>query len=254
MVDLKQFGRNVKRSGEVSPGLLNRAKYLYWSYSSKLPVMHSLTMKLRFPELDPLTLMVRTNRSDMFIAGEVFDQKCYDIDLDFAPKTILDLGGNIGFSTIYYKRRYPGADVAVVEPIPDNLKLLRRNLAMNGVEARVFEGAISIEPGTINMQLSDKPSEHKVSGNGAGDLEVRGYSIPEIIKEMGWDSIDLLKVDVEGYEYELLQKNTDWLEKVGVMIMELHPPFTQEEFEALMKSKGFTTEELPEGLLLVRRT
>ena len=102
-------------------------------------------------------LRLRANAgADAFIFSEVFEHEYYRLPMTDAPKTILDLGANIGLTLIYFERHFPQAVLAGVEPIRSNFDILQENLTLNGLNAAVFAGAIDIADGQIRMELSTK--------------------------------------------------------------------------------------------------
>jgi FkbM family methyltransferase len=252
-MNLRKLARNWADSARFTPSAGDRVRYLYWLYASRAGLGGSLELSLRHEGVGTVRLSVRVNATDRFIASEVFEHRCYRVEGLVDPATILDLGGNIGLSSVYFSRAYPAASIAVVEPVPANLALLKRNLAANGATARVFEGAIGTEPGTIRMALSERDSDHRVASGGEAGVEVRAYTVPEVMEAMGWSAVDLLKMDIEGYEAELLAGNPAWLSSVRAAIMELHPPYGEAAFRADMTASGFHVERLPSGLFLLRR-
>jgi methylase of polypeptide subunit release factors len=63
---------------------------------------------------------------------EIFEDSVYEVgDLGPAPR-IVDCGANVGLATAWFVTRHPGASVVALEPEPDALALLRRNVAENG--------------------------------------------------------------------------------------------------------------------------
>jgi hypothetical protein len=61
---------------------------------------------------------------------------------------------------------------------------------------------------------------------GRSDLKlldtVKAYSIPEILEQAMTDRIDILKLDIEGTEKELFSGATNWLDRVSIIVIELH--------------------------------
>jgi hypothetical protein len=52
---------------------------------------------------------------------------------------------------------------------------------------------------------------------------IPAYSIASIVKEMNWSTIDLLKLDIEGSEKEVFEKNYEsWLPQTKMIIIEVH--------------------------------
>lgn len=218
-------------------------------------------LEIAFRYRDPigaLRLRVRANRgSDGFIFGEVFEHEYYDLGLPFSPETILDLGGNAGFTAVYFERVYPGARIAVVEPVPENLRVLRQNVEVNAPAVVVLPSAVAVTDGPIRMELGVLDYGHRIAEPGAslGDrsIEVAGVSIPTMMDRLGWARIGLLKVDIEGYEKTLFAAEPEWLRLVDAMCIECHDGFGRADLDDIAERFGFGRPvQLPGIWLLVR--
>src|SRR5260221_3355060 len=79
----------------------------------------------------PQDLWLRTFGGDIFVFYEIFGTNCYAIPFGMLnnPQTIIDLGANIGLTTLYLAARALSARFICVEPVPTNAELLRRNVA-----------------------------------------------------------------------------------------------------------------------------
>jgi hypothetical protein len=64
-------------------------------------------------------------------------------------------------------------------------------------------------------------------------------TIPELIETSGYKRVSILKVDIEGAELELFKHNTDWLELVDNLVIELHGEECSEVFFRAIKEKEF---------------
>ena len=194
----------------------------------------------------------------------VFVDREYDCAdrLPVPPRRILDLGGNIGFGSVFFAGLFPKAVFGVVEPDPRNLPLLRRNLEINGVAAQVVEGAIGAEAGSLQLRFGRDPTCSSLAGTGMHDLSdtvrVDLTTVPQVLENLGWDKVDLLKIDIEGAEDDLLSRHNDWLERVGAILMEIHPNTTAERLNRCVAPHGFTLERFGSGrepvYLAVKRT
>lgn len=217
------------------------------------------------PPVGDVRLQVRGNKgSDAFIISEVFEHRYYDLPLDFTPSTVLDLGANVGLTAIYFARTYPTAQIAAVEPMPNNLELLEANFDANNINAQVFAAAISTSDGTLEMEISDKDYGHKVSGLAEPKSEnlerrknqnliVRAISVPTIMRELGWQKIGLMKIDIEGYEQVLLTRNCDWLKQVDAICIEPHDDYGERDLSELATKYDFKQPvQLPGTWLLTR--
>src|SRR3954466_1211485 len=78
-------------------------------YYGRLPILKNLQPYGRYGLCYPdpigfLDVELR-NISDVIVFREIFDDEAYKVQLAVAPKTILDLGANVGFASIYFRRR-----------------------------------------------------------------------------------------------------------------------------------------------------
>jgi FkbM family methyltransferase len=183
----------------------------------------------------------------------VFKDQEYDCATRFeqVPRRILDLGGNIGFGSVFFSKIFPEAKFAVVEPDPRNLPLLRTNLGLNRVPATVIEGAIGSAAGTLALRFGTNPTCSSLAGTGMHDLShsvtVTVTTVPKVMEQAGWDHVDLVKIDIEGAEEDLLAHDNQWLAKVGAIIMEVHPNTTVERLNGHLAPFGFFLERFGAG-------
>ncbi len=166
---------------------------------------------------------IRANGEDTSLLRQIFVNGEYDLPSENVRR-VVDLGANIGMATLYLSRKFPDAEIACVEPSPQNAPLLKRVIALNGVRARVFEAAIGPADGSIDLFLSAQPDCTSVVNavNPVGVINVPQISMDHLMKDMGWDGIDVLKLDIEGAEKFLLTENQSWLEKVRMVVGESH--------------------------------
>ena len=125
--------------------------------------------------------------------------------------TIFDIGANIGYYVLMELGLLNGRGrVIAIEPSPDNVRLLRRNLALNGHDdIKIIEGAVSDSQGARVFHLSAQSNLgtfHTV-GSGAKHLSgetitVRTLTVPELAADHG--APDLIRMDVEGHEVEVI--------------------------------------------------
>ena len=98
---------------------------------------------------------------------EVWNDEVYRLPLDQSPKTIVDLGANIGLTSLWYAKRYEPTQIVAVEPVPANARLIRRNLEVNGITdiTTVIEAAVGPESGTARFRVEGR-IEHRCAGRG----------------------------------------------------------------------------------------
>jgi FkbM family methyltransferase len=134
---------------------------------------------------------------------------------------VIDAGANIGASSVYFALQYSSGRVVAVEPEKGNADLLRRNT--EGLDIVVWEAALGAESGTAF--LSDPGhSDWGFRVGESGAVPVTVVSVPELLT--GADESQLFplicKIDIEGGEASLFAKNTEWVDRFALIVIELH--------------------------------
>ena len=169
------------------------------------------------------------------------------IDATVTPgATVVDVGANIGYNTIYAARRTGRSGrVVAVEPAPDNLAVLERNLAAARLSNVVVErAAAGRAAGTCDFYLRGATSAvnslypESCYAAVTGVLRVPVARLDELVD----GEADLVKIDVEGAELEVLEGMSRLLRHPRLaLIVEWHP--------ALQAMAGYGADDLPRWLL-----
>lgn len=153
-------------------------------------------------------------RSDLEVLNEVLVLEEYRVDE--RPRTVLDLGSHIGVSVLAFRAAFPDAEIVAVEPDPHSYSRLRRNTAqLNGVRLRRL--ALTAHDGEAAFAPAAQPW---VSALGHGGITVQARTLETLLDELGWDRVDLLKIDIEGAELDVLRSPA--LDRVGMIVGEIH--------------------------------
>ncbi len=133
---------------------------------------------------------------------------------------IVDCGANIGLSAVWFANLFPEARIVAVEPAADNIDLMRRNLAAYPNAEIVAGGVWDRQTQLSIVDRNVLPWAYQVDDQGPGETGgVQSHTIAEIA---GDRPILVMKVDIEGSESALFRSNTGWLDKTGLLIIELH--------------------------------
>jgi FkbM family methyltransferase len=178
----------------------------------------------------PITL--RAGSSDVLTYEQVFVERQYAINLRKPPRTIVDCGGYVGLTAVYFTTTFPEARIVAVEPDPENFDVLRENVAPYPSVVPVHGAVWSeetvlrvIDPGVGTWGYRTLPGR---SGGSPARGEVAAQTIPQLIEEHELGQIDILKLDIEGAEKQVLQASGDWIDRVGVLAVEVHPDLDPE--------------------------
>jgi FkbM family methyltransferase len=191
-------------------------------------------------------LPMRMSSEDFAAFREIFLNGYYDQDLG-QPDTILDLGGYCGYTAIAFSARFPWARVAAVEPHPGNFAALAANVKLNDLPVTVIQAAATVADGSLNLFLGGGMTHGLIPTNySTGEsIIVDGLSVPTILDRLGWERIDLLKIDIEGAEEMLFRAHQPWLASVQTIIGEYHGSYRIPEIRSDLAPLGFNVKDLP---------
>lgn len=143
-------------------------------------------------------------------------------------ETVLDVGTNIGISTLYLADLFPDARIFAFEPMPENYALLVRN-TRHLPRVQVLPVALGERDGTIDLFASDSGTNFGgFSRFEAGSDTRRTLAVPLRHARRQLDDLDIpsasvIKIDVEGSEWEVLTAlGIDFLRDTKLIMGELH--------------------------------
>ena len=140
--------------------------------------------------------------------------------LNFKPETIVDAGAHIGMASILFARKFPFARIIAIEPEPSNFAALLRNTSPYK-NITLVQAALWNEDGEVTLGRSNAHVKGAFQVVENGEKRVRAMTMDTLMRETGIQSIDLLKVDIEGAEKEVFTA-CDWIQKVRIVAIELH--------------------------------
>ena len=125
--------------------------------------------------------------------------------------TILDCGANVGIFSVWAAARRPDARIVALEPFPATFAALEANIRDNHLANRVrcVQVGLAAEPGERLIRTAgDSPDRQLVLGETAETSDqtvaVQCLDLAACLQRHGLDDLDLLKMDIEGSEWEVL--------------------------------------------------
>lgn len=116
---------------------------------------------------------------------------------------VLDIGANVGVYSIEASKKIgKKGKVFAFEPVPENVELLKFNLAANNASnVAVIPAGVGSKDGKLKLYLA----EHSIATHSAGKIsdkfiEVATFAIDSFVKSQKLKKIDMIKIDIEGYE------------------------------------------------------
>ena len=185
--------------------------------------------KLQLIKINGLSIpfAFRPNSTDVYVMQQIFQNVDYALPIkNFHPKLILDCGGNIGCSAIFFTNVYHDAQIYAVEPDKMNFKILKLNTVffdnVHPINSALWDKETFIK---VVVGIPGRNSAYMTIETTADDSQAfRTTTVSKILAESGFDEIDLMKIDIEGAEKEVFSAPDvdDWLSKVKVLVIELH--------------------------------
>lgn len=181
--------------------------------------------------------------------------------------TVVDIGAHIGAFAV--RAASLASRVLCYEPAPENLALLRRNVARYP-NVEVHPLAVAGRRGPVRLYLRENPAAHSLLPGGSGAsfnaISVEGISLEDIFREHAVERCDFLKLDCEGAEYEILYAAPRELwRRIARVALEYHPAGdadprgSGEALAGYLDQMGYRTELRPskhhprKGLLFAER-
>lgn len=189
---------------------------------------------------DGARISYRANRGDIQTVREVWLAETYRLPFEVNQlDTVVDLGANIGLTSVYLARRYHARRLIAVEPLRANAELARLNFEQNHIESTLIEAAVGAKDGMVRFSAD---TDFNLGRVGPAGSAVRSMSMSSILLELeDVERIDLLKVDIEGAEGPLLNGRREWLDRVENLIVEFHPDrLDPEPLVRLLSDEGFS--------------
>lgn len=149
---------------------------------------------------------------------------------DFENSTVVDVGANVGYFSLWWLSRFPRSKVIAVEPMPNNFSLLERNKALNpDKNFHLVNCAVRSRAGNIILNFDQSDSFTTAASvlkntRGRDEICVKAISLNQLLADFHLSRIDFLKLDCEGSEYDILYHcDGALLDSIRCIAMEAHP-------------------------------
>ena len=143
-------------------------------------------------------------------------------------RLVIDLGANVGLWTFRYAKLYPECHFIAYEPYPVNVRHFKMGLAENKfTNVDLAECAVTHDGRDVTLVMDPTNSgSASAYNNHVSDMfprqKVHSITLNEAFEHHA--SVDCLKVDIEGAEFQLFEGFTHW-DKLKKVFIEVHPRY-----------------------------
>jgi FkbM family methyltransferase len=172
-----------------------------------------------------------------------------DIVEQFSPKTgdiVIDVGAAFGFYTIMASKRVgQQGKVVAIEPQPNILEMLNRNIKLNELTNIItLNYAVYSERGKVRLYSNYSIIQERAGQSLQSFIEVSADTLDNLLRQVGIDEANWIKVDVEGAELEVLKGAAGILSRSSdiSILVEVHSPDLLRPILELCESYKFGVE------------
>lgn len=154
-----------------------------------------------------------------FVAKDI-ENNAYGIhDISPDPKLIVDCGAHVGMVSMYLAKKHPNAQIIAVEPFSINLINFEHNLRINEItNVSIVKKGLTSDGRLIDLGCSEVNSGGVCPHWGTGTPHIPSCTLSELLAP--YEKVDFLKLDIEGFEFEILPHFNDWhkIQDAGIEI------------------------------------
>jgi FkbM family methyltransferase len=210
-------------------------------------------------------MQLRNLSSDFNVFHQVLIEEEYSFAKDLyqkyfgtEPRNLLDIGANIGLTSIYFSSAYPNINIIAVEAEESNFTQLKSNTAsysnINPVKAAIWNSKTTLK---IGDNFRDGRSWAFQVNTQNGFQEVEAMTLQDLTEKFSIEHVDILKIDIEGAEKQVIleDKTIDKvLSNTKLVCVEIHDSIVSRiEITQKFRDAGFDTFSKGETLFAVKK-
>lgn len=163
---------------------------------------------------------------DVANMAQMFRDQALEVPMAATPRRILLLGAYAGYAAVWLARRHPLAEIACVEPMPANLRLLALNIGpwprIRVLNTAVWHSATRLAvrlrmAGDWAPSLHDRPEEEE-------ERLIPARPVADLLGALGWSQVDFVLCDTVGAEAAVFaDPHAPWLRQLDVALVQTQP-------------------------------
>lgn len=193
-----------------------------------------MELKQQYIEQLKKDIWYRPGTKDEVVIKDTFEGLYHMPPVLIHPKSVLDLGANIGLTMAHYELMWPDAKIVGYEMDVDNAIIASKN-----TDSTVISYAISKRSG-VQTYGGDDESGYAL---GKGDKFVIGITLDDLAEK--YADVHFVKMDIEGAEVDVLNSGYVWPFSFRTMLIEVHNDYPLERIELALQERNYKCERHP---------
>ena len=240
---INSIPRNLKNTYEFTNSLLAKGIHLEKEAQGLFSFPYKINNKV-------FRFFIKKDSSDSRVFEQIILNEEYKTVVDEIRKrnikveTILDLGANIGLSSIYLSAYLSPSKIIALEPSKSTFNRLEGNVE-HIVNIICIQKGIWSKNSFLKPDLSFRDGQdwsfRLVEDTQKGNEGIEVTTINQLCIDKNISMLDLVKMDIEGGEAEIFKNGKlDWLDRTKVIALEIHDEFEcRELIEGILNDKKF---------------
>ncbi|HKX11439.1 MAG TPA: FkbM family methyltransferase [Stellaceae bacterium] len=174
---------------------------------------------------------------DGYVLKEIFEERCYKpVPGVPSPRSVLDIGANIGLAAAFFRLTYPEALIHCVEPDPVAWSYLAHNTAQLGNcrlhHVGLYEGDCERPFYSATNTVMSSLARNPLASATPNVLKLRDAG--RFVSELGVERFDLIKIDTEGAEVPIIRSLGTIVMSAAMVHLEFHSRADRRAIDDLM--------------------
>lgn len=177
---------------------------------------------------------IRPGTSDISIFKSIFLKQEYNSLIENKQGTIIDAGANIGAVSFYFKMHAPKMKIIAIEPDESNCEIFKLNMK-HFTDVTLLKSALhNVDDKSMKIKNPDAPKySYQME---LGESNIKTVSINSLLEKYNIKELTIAKLDIEGGEKAVFEKNTEWINVCDTLIIELHEHYAPGCGSALLRA------------------
>jgi FkbM family methyltransferase len=232
--------------------------FLYWRTGVKFfRIISNMLIRGLAVKIDDVVLIL-TNISDLLgQARPDYEKAVFDYVINYVSGegrgkdqiVFIDVGANIGRYSLFLAKKFPKINVVAIEPDPEAFLALTKGIKINGLNNVIALNVAAFDiDGFVTIYRKRSPSISSIvdKENAFQTVKVVARCLDSIIKELGINQVDIVKIDVEGAELYVLRGFGNSIIKFKPRIIIEIKEFNRKEAFKFFEEVNYVCHHIPE--------